>query len=269
MQDNKLTLPAAIIIAGILIGGAVIFTRSSPPANTNPANTDAAKTTTVFTKTANIKPVTSADHILGDPNAKILAVEYSDTECPFCKTFAVTMEKIIETYGKDSTVAWVYRQYPIVGLHPKSPKEAEATECVNQLAGNDVFWKYLQKIYAVTPSNNGLDAAQLPILAASFGVDKKAFQACLDSNEFTAEIQSDVADATAAGAQGTPYTVLVPKNKLSDVTIKQITDMFTTAALEYKLSPDQIGYVTADKNVVINGNLPYELVQQIIAAMVS
>lgn len=264
MQNNKLIIPISIIVAGALIGGAVIYTSSSP-AKTNPSDTSA----NTAAKTANIKPVTSADHILGDPAAKILAVEYSDTECPFCKTFNTTMEKIVDTYGKDSSVAWVYRQFPIASLHPRSAKEAEATECVNQLAGNDVFWKYLQKIYTVTPSNNGLDPAQLPILAASFGVDKKAVQACLDNNTFTEKIQSDVNDAMAAGAQGTPYTILVPKNKLSEVTVKQITDMFTTAALQYKLAPDQLGYVTADKKVVLNGNLPYELIQQIIAAIIS
>jgi protein-disulfide isomerase len=264
MQNNKLTIPISIIIAGVLIGGAVIYTRSTPP-----TKTDATKSSEANLKTANIKPVTTADHILGNPSAKILMVEYSDTECPFCKTFQTTLIKVIDTYGKDGTVAWVYRQFPIASLHPLSAKEAEATECVNQLAGNDVFWKYLHKIYSVTPSNNGLDPAQLPILAASFGVNKTSFQACLDSGEFTEKIQSDIADATATGAQGTPYTVLVAKTQLNDTKVKQITEMFTAAALQYKMSPDQLGYVTTDKKVVLNGGLPYELVQQIIAAMIS
>jgi protein-disulfide isomerase len=262
MQNNKLIIPISIIVAGVLIGAAVVYTHATP-AKTD--NTQANNTP----KTANIKPITADDHILGDPAAKVLMVEYSDTECPFCKTFAATMEKIIDTYGKDSTVAWVYRQYPIAQLHPKAPKEAEATECVNQLAGNDVFWKYLEKIYAVTPSNNNLDSAQLPILAASFGVDKKAFQSCLDNNTFTEKIQTDVTNALSSGAQGTPYTVLVSKKPISDTTSKQITDMFSAAALQYKLEPDQLGYVTTDKKIVLNGNLPYELVQQIIAAIIS
>lgn len=261
-MQNKLTIPVAIILAGVLIGGAVIYTSKGPTATEKPANASA--------KTANIKPVTSADHILGNPDAKVIAVEYSDTECPFCKSFHVTLGKIIDTYGKDGTVAWVYRQYPIVGLHPKSPKESEATECVNQLAGNDVFWRYLTKIYSVTPSNNGLDAAQLPILAASFGVDKEAFQTCLDKGTFTEKVQAAVSDAVAAGAQGTPFTVLVPKQQISDATAKQITTMFETAALQFRVaSSDQIGYVTSDKKVVLSGNLPYELIQQIIAAIVS
>ncbi len=264
-MQNKLIIPASIILAGILIGGAVIYTHNT--GGSKPA--DSTATAAAAPKTADIKPVTSADHILGNPDAKVVMVEYSDTECPFCKLFTPTMEKIIDTYGKDGTVAWVYRQFPIASLHPKAPKEAEATECVNKLAGNDTFWKYLENIYSVTPANNGLDPAQLPIMAASFGVNKAAFQSCLDNGTFTAQIQADYNDAVAAGGQGTPYTVIVPKTTLTDTEVKQINDMFTTAATQYQLTPSQLGYVTTDKKVVLNGNLPYELVQQIIAAMIS
>lgn len=261
-NNNKLTLPIAIVVAGVLIGASIMYTRSAPATNTNSTQTTKAKT-------ANIKPVTSADHILGNPDAKIMMVEYSDTECPFCKVFANTMGKIVNDYGKDGTVAWVYRQFPIVSLHSKAPKESEATECVNQIAGSDTFWKYLQKIYSVTPGNNGLDAAQLPILAASFGVDKTAFQKCLDAGTFTAKIDSDVKDAIAAGGQGTPYTIMVPKNALNDAKVKKINEVFTTFATQYQTSPDKLGYVTTDKKVVLNGNMPYELIQQIIEAIVS
>ena len=264
MGNNKLIIPGAIILAGALIGGALMYTKS-PTSNVDKQ----ADTTNTVKKTINVKPVTAADHILGNPDAKLAMVEYSDTECPFCKTFAVTMEKVMTNYGKDGTVAWVYRQFPIASLHPKAPKEAEATECVNKLAGNDVFWKYLQNIYAVTPGNNGLDAAQLPILAAKYGVKKADFQACLDNDTFTTKIQSDYQDAVAAGGQGTPYTIIIPKKTISDTVSKQVSDMFATASAQYGMAPDQLGFVTTDKKVVLNGNLPYELVQQIIAALIS
>ena len=263
MGNNKLIIPVAIILAGALIGGALMYTNIPAPSTKQQTTTSATK------KTVNTKPVTAADHILGNPDAKLAMVEYSDTECPFCKTFAATMEKIMATYGKDGTVAWVYRQFPIASLHPKAPKEAEATECVNKLAGNDVFWKYLQNIYAVTPGNNNLDAAQLPIMAVKFGVNKAAFQECLDKGIFTEKIQNDYQDALTAGGQGTPYTIIIPKNTISDTVSKQVSDMFTAASAQYGMTPDQLGFVTSDKKVVLNGNLPYELVQQIVAALIS
>jgi protein-disulfide isomerase len=105
-----------------------------------------------------IRPVTEADHILGNPNAKIIIVEYSDLECPFCKQFHNTMHQII---SNNPDVAWVYRHYPIPQLHPKAFHEAEATECAWEQGGNDAFWKYTDTIYKITPSNNGLDEKEL------------------------------------------------------------------------------------------------------------
>lgn len=106
-----------------------------------------------------INPVTLDDHIIGDINAKIIIVEYSDFECPFCKVFHKTMHEVIKNSGGE--VAWVYRHFPIPGLHPKAFHEAEATECAWEQKGNDGFWKYADKIFDITPSNNGLLESQL------------------------------------------------------------------------------------------------------------
>ena len=108
---------------------------------------------------AQMRPVSSDDHILGNVNAKIIIVEYSDLECPFCKMFHNTMHQVVEKNNGD--VAWIYRHYPIPQLHPKAFHEAEATECAWEQGGNSVFWKYTDKIFEITPSNNGLDEAKL------------------------------------------------------------------------------------------------------------
>ena len=65
------------------------------------------------------------------------------------------------SYGKENKVAWGFRHFPLKQLHPKAVKEAEATECANELGGNDAFWKFIDKINEVTPANNKLDQAQL------------------------------------------------------------------------------------------------------------
>lgn len=94
-----------------------------------------------------IKPVSPDDHIIGDINAKIIVVEYSDLDCPFCKVFHATMHRVV----KDSTgdVAWVYRHYPIPQLHPNAFAKAEETECAWELEGNEGFWKYADKIFEI------------------------------------------------------------------------------------------------------------------------
>ncbi|MCI0542492.1 thioredoxin domain-containing protein [bacterium] len=106
---------------------------------------------------AEVVSVNPGEHILGNPNAEIFIIEYSDLECPFCKRFHETMKQAMEQYGKDGQVAWVYRHFPLDAIHNKARKEAEATECAGELGGNDMFWKYTNKLMEITPSNNQLD----------------------------------------------------------------------------------------------------------------
>ncbi|MGB0757337.1 MAG: DsbA family protein [Patescibacteria group bacterium] len=151
--------------------------------------------------------VTESDWVKGNRNAKISIVEFSDTECPFCKRFHPTMQQVIDTYGDD--VNWVYRHFPLDSLHPTARKEAEATECAGELAGNDGFWAYLDRLFEVTPSNNGLQLSQLPQIAEDVGINRAKFEECLDSGRHANAVQEEYQQAVAAGGRGTPYSVLV------------------------------------------------------------
>jgi protein-disulfide isomerase len=200
---NKHLVPLAIIVAGGLVAGAIYFGGTSKPA--------ADPSTTLGTNNKiEIAPITSKDHILGRRDANIIVVEYSDTECPFCKVFHNTMKEVLRIYGDD--VAWVYRQFPIAQLHAKAPKEAEATECANELGGNQVFWNYLDKLFETTESNDSLDLNELPKIAVAVGLDELEFNACLSSGKYTKFIATSVEDAVKDGARGTPYAVIVAKD---------------------------------------------------------
>lgn len=154
--------------------------------------------------------ITDQDWVKGNRDAKVSIVEFSDTECPFCKRFHSTMQRIINEYGDD--VNWVYRHFPLASLHPKAPKEAEATECAGELGGNDGFWAYLDRLFEITPSNNGLDASQLPQIAEDVGLDRAKFETCLSSGKYTNKVSDQYNQATAAGGRGTPYSVIVTKD---------------------------------------------------------
>ncbi len=202
---EKLSVPIAIVIAGLLIGGSLYFSNMKIASQPKVKTVELARNT----DTDNMRPVSADDHILGNPNAPIKIVEYSDTECPFCKQFHSTLKQIMEVYGKDGKVAWVYRHFPIDQLHSKARKEAEATECANELGGSQKFWEFTDLVYSTTNSNNSLDPAELPKIAKKIGLDVKAFNTCLSSGKYANKVEADYQDAVKAGGRGTPNSIVV------------------------------------------------------------
>lgn len=211
MEENTTTqtpvtqnyaVPFAIVIAGLAIAGAIYFGDGKKVAPAIAAQQASAV----------VAPVTSSDHILGNPNAKVIIVEYSDTECPFCKSFHPTMQRIMNEYGKGGQVAWVYRHWPLP-FHAKAPKEAEATECANKLGGNTKFWEYVNKIFEITPGNNQLDPAELSKIAKTIGLDDTAFNTCLSIGEMKTIVDKDLASGTKAGVSGTPFSIIMVNKK--------------------------------------------------------
>lgn len=202
-----MTIPVAIIIAGAFIAGAIFYTsgKSSTTAVKSAAENDKKE------EAVKIPSVTAKDHMLGNPNAPIVLVEYSDTECPFCKSFHATTKQIMDQYGKDGNVALVYRHFPLDSIHPKARKEAEGAECANELGGNDKFWAYIDKIFEITPSNNGLDPKLISQTAKDIGLDSAKFDACLNSGKYAAHIEEDFQGGLKAGVTGTPSTFAIIK----------------------------------------------------------
>lgn len=212
IQKNTLAMPIAVIIAGVLIAGAVIYSGGKTP---NTANVPNQPPQVAQQETGNLDamtPVSSSDHIRGNPNAPVKIVEYSDTECPFCKRFHNTMKEVMNEYGKDGKVAWIYRHFPLDQLHSKARKEAVALECANEQGGNDKFWEYTDRLYEITPANDGLDLAELPKIAGYVGLDVQKFNTCLLSGKYDKHIQDEVENAQATGGNGTPWSIVVGKD---------------------------------------------------------
>ena len=216
-------LPISIIIAALLISGSWIYSAGLK-------NIDSVSDVKIADKTAQLEDF-SQDHIRGNIDAPVKIVEFSDMECPFCKKFHQTMLQVMEEYGNNGQVAWIYRHFPIEQLHSKAKKSAEASECAGELGGNNAFWKYLDKYFEITPSNNQIDLAELPKIAESIGLNKTQFENCLNSGKYSEKIEAQIQDAENSGARGTPYSIVIDKN---------------------------------NKKYPINGAYPYEDVRQII-----
>lgn len=204
-MSEKITLPVSIIIAGLLIGGGIYY--NGKVSNQNPSLSQEESLTQSAGEA--MRPIDANDHILGSPNAKVVIVEYSDTECPYCKMFHSTMLSIMQEYGDTEEVAWVYRHLPIDALHPKAFKEAVALECAAALGGNSKFWEYTNRLYEITPSNNQLDPAELTDIAVAVGLASDKFNTCLDSGEFEPRVRADAENARQIGIAGTPHSIIV------------------------------------------------------------
>lgn len=156
----------------------------------------------------NVRPVSvKRDHILGNPDAEISLIEYSDFECPFCKRFHPVAHKIVKAF--DGKVNWVYRHFPLGFHNPAAQIESLASECAAELGGNDSFWKVTDLIYQRTLSNGkGIPKAGLEAIAVESGLEKKAFQTCLESDRHIARIEEDIENGSRSGVTGTPGNFL-------------------------------------------------------------
>ena len=153
--------------------------------------------------------VTAADHILGNPGAPILLVEYCDIESPYCTSFQSVMESIVAAYGSTGRVAWVYRHFPLTGLYPDAEQLAEASECAAAQGGTTAFFKFIDAFDAQSSTINTSDPASYQALTGPLGLDAGTFQGCIANHSYQTLVTTQGQDALRAGGTGAPYTVLL------------------------------------------------------------
>ncbi len=154
-----------------------------------------------------VPKISKEDHVKGDRSARIALIEYSDLECPFCKSVHPTIKQVLDAYK--GQVSWVYRHYPL-SFHANAQKEAEASECAGELGGNDAFWKYVDTLFDRTTSNGtGFALDKLVPLAVELGLPEIKFKECLDSGRHEKRIQDQMNGGSQAGVTGTPGNILL------------------------------------------------------------
>lgn len=207
-QPSSPAVPIAIICGFAMIAIAVFFTSSSK-------NAEAPSSNQAATQTAGDepRPVSKNDYILGNPNAPIMMIEYSDYDCPFCKQYHTTLNQIMDEYGITGQVAWVYRQFPLPQLHPNSPMISKAALCVGKIGKNDAFWKFTQIVFDSRDVDEATNVTKLPTFAEEAGVSREDYLACMDDSEMEEEVKRQVTDGFNSGARGTPFTVLIVGNQ--------------------------------------------------------
>ena len=206
-RPNHVLVPFSIIIAGALIAGAIVYngrfaTDSAALASTSTTVTPTIGSNGVSTTTVSVS--LQDGHEEGNKNAKVAIVEFSDYECPYCQSFFQNSLPSIESaYIKTNKVLHIFKDYPLSSIHPYALVGAEAAWCAGE---QGKYWQMHDTIYSTNQSQN--DQTKLESDAASLGLNTSQFNACVQNNKYSNQIQTDVNDGNKIGVQGTP-TVLI------------------------------------------------------------
>jgi protein-disulfide isomerase len=146
------------------------------------------------------------DPVLGSPDAKVLIIEFGDYQCPSCRMFWKDVEpRLKKEYIDTGKVKLVFRDFPIVQIHPEALLASMAVDCAGE---QNKYWQYHDKVFR-EQYNKGDDlvrfkAADLKKWAKDSGLDQAKFDQCLDSEKYKNEVLKDKADGDAVSVQGTP-----------------------------------------------------------------
>ncbi len=249
-SEGAKQIAGAIIIAGIIIAGAVLLKGNTSKVPGTPLSD---------VKFTQISP---SDQRLGNPDAKISFVVYEDFQCPFCGQFFSTVEKnILNTYVKDGTVQFAYRDFAFLGQ--ESVKSAEAARCAGD---QGKFWEYHDYLFTHQNGENKGNFAdpRLKTFARELGLNAQLFNQCLDSSKYAEAIADAKSEAAAAGVSGTPKTFIVTKKDISTKTQDEIIK-----ALNVPPGQGQPVSFYKTKNIMsLNGALPWEMVKKIMDILV-
>ena len=141
---------------------------------------------------------------LGDPEAPVTVVEFFDFQCAYCLVhFQQTWPVLKEQYIDAGRVYFVLKDFPLTSVHPEAPKAAEAAHCA---AEQDAYWEMHDRLFEGQAewAENPEHLALFKGYAGELGLDRAAFDQCLDSGRQTDRVQADQDEGLALGVGGTP-----------------------------------------------------------------
>jgi protein-disulfide isomerase len=189
-----------LFLAFVFLGNTSVLDRLQDLTDRDlPKPTD--ETNRVPTEPTDVVDPTTLRHVRG--SGDLTFIEYSDLECPFCKSFHPTVNGLVEQY--EGRVGFAYKHFPL-NIHSKAKREAVAAECAGE---QGKFFEYIDEIFSVTPSNNQLEDSELFRVAEELALDMDTFTTCVENEETLGLVAADALEAQATGGTGTPHSVLI------------------------------------------------------------
>lgn len=195
--SNSLGVPVAIVLAGAIIAAALFF-RSGGTGQQAGLQSPAPQVAGQQAIFANVE-IDPSDPVLGNADAPVTIIEFSDFECPFCKQYHdTTFKQIKQTYIDTGKVKYIFKDFPLSQLHPRAQASAEAAQCAND---QGKFWDYGDALFK---NQKALTDDDLKRYAADLKLDIQAFGECYASGKHRAGISNDQQTGIKAQVTGTP-----------------------------------------------------------------
>lgn len=210
-RNNSLFFSIIVVVSAVVIGFGIFVYRSNILKELSPE-----KKETQHNQNNQINKITENNHILGNPNADLILIEYADFLCIYCKEFHNTMRIIMDQYGSSGRIAWVYRHSPSqTDVNSDSMRLALTSECVAKFFGNSNFWLFVNKIFDDNLPTGQIDKLSIDLALEKLNIDKEKINNCVQNQETLEVIEQDIMDQryllSADNNFGTPYNVIIPK----------------------------------------------------------
>lgn len=208
MTDNKQSpyiVPGAVVLAGAIIAAAVLLAQNIPPRITAPSQEQARAGLGQEALTPrDVQIELEGWPTMGNPDAKVVMVEYSDFVCPFCKRhYDQTMPLIKQQYIDTGKVRFVYKDFVVVG----GDRAAEAAHCAGE---QGKFWQYHDLLFARQAEDRGRwsDSLVHRAYAVELGLNADALVQCFEERRYQQKVLASTQEAQRNGGTGTPYTLV-------------------------------------------------------------
>lgn len=208
----QFVLPAAILLAALIVAGSLLYTRGGGSSGGYGAKGKVQIGDGQPVAPVDVK-VSDSDHVLGNKNAKVTVIEFADFRCPFCERFYQQAEgQLLKEYVNTGKARFIFKHYAFLG--PQSTWASEAAECA---AEQGKFWEYHNWLYNNQAPESNLayySKANLTKYAGQVsGINTGQFAACLNSDKYASRVSADLSQGQAAGVTGTP-TVFINGQKI-------------------------------------------------------
>ena len=222
-DPNPYTIPFAIVLAGVIIAGAILFTNNRDVIPTK----QVAQVGNAIPPATDFKSLEAGAPLLGDPNAPVAIVEFADFQCPFCERFYTDSAKnIIEKYVKTGKAKFIYRDFAFLG--EESNFAAQAARCAGD---QGKYWQYHDYLFEhQNGENEGAFAKEhLKNFALQIGLNGGEFNNCIDSGKHAQDVANDTEMGRKFGVTGTPTTFINGKLVQGAVPFSQIEPVILDA----------------------------------------